>query len=185
MSYILDALKKSEKERSLGNVPTLGAADQHKDNKVLVRWFVLTSVLLLALVFIFGGWVLWESRLQTDSPIAVEQRGKPVAESVTAMDQTPRAATQPETTVNEHQGVSSNIDDPVPVLELDPAVRGRLPELSVNVLSYSDNKSRRFVMIDQNIFKEGEEVKKGVVIEEIRKLGVVFSFEDVQFIMKP
>jgi hypothetical protein len=40
-------------------------------------------------------------------------------------------------------------------------------------------------MIDQNIFKEGEEVSKGVVIEEIRKSGVVFSFEDVQFILKP
>ena len=40
-------------------------------------------------------------------------------------------------------------------------------------------------MIDQNIFKEGEEVKKGVVIEEIRKSDVVFSFEGVQFTLKP
>ena len=52
MSYILDALKKSEKERSLGNVPTLGSADQYKDNKVSVRWLVLTSVLLLAVILI-------------------------------------------------------------------------------------------------------------------------------------
>jgi general secretion pathway protein B len=185
VSYILDALKKSEKERSLGNVPILGSADQNIDNKVSVRWFVLTSVLLLAVVFIVGGWLLRESGLLTDSRIAVEKKGEPAAENVTAMDQIPQAATQPETTANEHQEASSNKDEPVPVLELDPTVRGRLPEMSVNVLSYSDSRSRRFVMIDQNIFKEGEEVEKGVVVEEIRKSGVVFSFEDVQFILKP
>jgi len=185
VSYILDALKKSEKERSLGNVPTLGSAGQYQNYKVSVRWVVLLLILLLAVLLIVAGSLLWNSRLQTDAHTAVQEKSKPVAKNVTAEAQAPRAAARTETAVVEHKEVSSNKGEPVPVLELDPAVRGRLPDLSVNVLSYSDNNSRRFVMIDQNIFKEGEEVKKGVVIEEIRKSDVVFSFEGVQFTLKP
>lgn len=185
MSYILDALKKSEKERSLGNVPTLGSAGQYQDYKVSVRWVLLLLILLLVVLLIVGGWLVWNSRQQTDAPTAVEEKSKPVVKNVSEEAQVPRAAAPPETAADVHKEVSSNSSEPVPVLDLDPAVRGRLPDLSVNVLSYSDDNSRRFVMIDQNIFKEGEEVKKGVVIAEIRKSDVVFSFEGIRFTLKP
>ena len=91
MSYILDALKKSEKERSLGNVPTLGSADQYQDYKVSVRWVVLLLILLLAVLLIVAGWLVWNSRLQTDAHTTAEEKSKPVANNATAEVQAPLA----------------------------------------------------------------------------------------------
>ena len=60
-----------------------------------------------------------------------------------------------------------------------------IPEVEINVLSYSEDVSKRFVMIGQNIFKEGEEVVEGLVISEIRNTDVIFGFDGIKFIMEP
>ena len=75
--------------------------------------------------------------------------------------------------------------DPVSLADLDSSVRGRLPDLAINALSYSSDHAKRFVMINQDIFKEGEDLGNGIVVEEIKKSGVVLSFEGHQFILKP
>ncbi len=57
--------------------------------------------------------------------------------------------------------------------------------IRINVLSYSENRSKRFVMIGQDIFKEGEVVSEGVMVEEIRNSDVIFRFENVRFLLEP
>lgn len=177
MSYILDALKKSEKERSLGNVPTLGAAGQDEERRVPLKWFVMTVVVLALAVLLAGGWLLWSSRTP-QGPAggkAAESAPKPPAP---AAAQTAAGAGK-----DEVQVVPSA--RPVPVSELDHSVRSRLPEIRINVLSYSESSEKRFVMIGQDIFKEGEEVSAGVFVDEIRNSDVVFRFENVSFVLEP
>lgn len=180
MSYILDALKKSEKERALGNVPTLEASDQQEERRVPMRWLLLTVVCLVVALVIAGGWMLWPS-----GPV---NRPSVSANAVPGTD--PEAAA-PRTAESAQSAQTGNAPAPetpalpVSINAVDASVRSRIPDFRINVLSYSDNNAKRFVMIGQNIFKEGEEVAAGVVVQEIRNSEVVFEFENVRFILVP
>jgi general secretion pathway protein B len=59
MSYILDALKKSEAERSRGVVPTLLAPQQTPLRGGIVGWVVGAALLVNAAVF--AAWMYWPS----------------------------------------------------------------------------------------------------------------------------
>ena len=186
VSYILDALKKSERERSLGNVPTLGSTDQNQGRKVPLRWFVITVAVLVATLIFAWGWALYSRPLDGDSRARVEDMRQPLPAIEAEEVQAQRPALQQSAfTVDSGEERTVPKALPVPVTDLEPAVQSRLPKLSINVLSYSNDKSRRFVMIDQNIYKEGEGIAGGIVVEEIRKSDVIFSFGATQFILKP
>ncbi len=172
MSYILDALKKSEKERSLGSVPTLGAAEHFQERSVPLRWFLLTVICLMVAILSGGAWMLWSSR---PGPGPVD--GSDAATVPSAEETQTRSTSAGEATV-----VPA---DPVPIAKVDDSIRARIPEVEINVLSYSEDVSKRFVMIGQNIFKEGEEVVEGLVISEIRNTDVIFGFDGIKFIMEP
>ena len=175
MSYILDALKKSEKERSLGSVPTLGAAEQFEERSVPLRWFLLTVICLMVAILSGGAWMLWSSR---PGPVAGSDAASVLPATVPSAEETQtRSSPADEATV-----VPA---DPVPIAKVDDSIRARIPEVEINVLSYSEDVSKRFVMIGQNIFKEGEEVVEGLVISEIRDTDVIFGFDGIKFIMEP
>ena len=63
MSYILDALRKSESERRQGRVPDLGVSVQmvHKPNRRRIHWSVWLTVALLANAAVFGAFY-WQNR---------------------------------------------------------------------------------------------------------------------------
>ena len=177
MSYILDALKKSEKERSLGNVPTLGTTTQQEERRVPLRWFVITVAVLGLAIALGGGWVLWSART-SQAPAAdvtaAPGAKSPAASAAEAAGAAPVARMQ-----------AAPAAGPVHFSDLDDSARSRIPEIRINVLSYAESSARRFVMIGQDIFKEGEEVRPGVYIDEIRNADVVFRFEGVRFLLEP
>jgi general secretion pathway protein B len=182
MSYILDALKKSEKERSLGNVPTLGATGQDEEQQVPLRWFLLSIIGLAVAIALGGGWLLWLSRT-AQAPVS-GVTAAPGSISTVADPATQPVVVSP----NPEQYAGSageSIAAPLPLFELDNSIRSRIPSIRINVLSYSENRSKRFVMIGQDIFKEGEEVSEGVMVEEIRNSDVIFRFENVRFLLEP
>jgi general secretion pathway protein B len=177
VSYILDALKKSEKERSLGSVPTLGAAEHFQERSVPLRWFLLTVICLMVAILSGGAWVLWSSR-PGPQPVA----GFDAASVLPATAPSAEEAQTRRTSAGEATVIPA---DPVPIAKVDDSIRARIPEVEINVLSYSEDVSKRFVMIGQNIFKEGEEVVEGLVILEIRNTEVIFGFDGIKFIMEP
>lgn len=183
MSYILDALKKSEKERSLGNVPTLGASGQQEERRVPLRWFLITVVVLALGIGIAGGWMLWSSTPAPGQGAGSDAGPGADHDAVAAAD--PGSAGTAQSSPTRGVPATEAPAIPVPITAIEKSVRSRIPEFRINVLSYSDNNSKRFVMIGQNIFKEGEEVVSGVVVDEIRNSDVVFRFEHVRFILVP
>lgn len=177
MSYILDALKKSEKERSLGNVPTLVAADQNQGRAVPLHWFMLTVACFVVLLVAVAGWILWPSQgAQGPATGSATAGGSPATALSAGESETKEAAVRA-------PAAASSI--PVPISEVGESVRAHIPEFKINVLSYSENSSKRFVMIGQDIYKEGEEITAGLVVAEIRNSDVVFSFDGVLFTMQP
>ncbi len=177
MSYILDALKKSEKERALGSVPTLGAAEHFQERSVPMRWFLLTVICLIVAILSGGAWMLWSSR-----PGPGSVAGSDAASILPATVPSTEETQAPSTPAGEATVVQA---DPVPIAKVDDSIRARIPEVEINVLSYSEDVSKRFVMIGQNIFKEGEEVVEGLVISEIRNTDVIFGFDGIRFMMEP
>jgi len=57
--------------------------------------------------------------------------------------------------------------------------------MMLNVVSYSQNDDKRFVMIDQKIYREGESVQGGMTIEQITEDGPIMSWRGRRFLMRP
>lgn len=69
--------------------------------------------------------------------------------------------------------------------DLPSSMRQQLPQMALNVVSYSRNDDKRFVMIDQKIYREGESVQGGMTIEEITEDGPIMSWRGRRFLMRP
>ena len=113
MSYILEALKKSQQERELGQVPTLAGAphlapEKHRRG---TYWGIVSVILallatLIALYAAFGE--RWLSQSDASAPVA-----EPARKDAPATAAPPVAAEQPVTDVEEHE--------PTPEQEAEPA----------------------------------------------------------------
>lgn len=66
MSYILEALKKSEQERQIGHVPDLSMV-QESAHRATPRWprWLLAALLLNAVILVILAWRVWETRMSS------------------------------------------------------------------------------------------------------------------------
>lgn len=66
MSYILEALKKSEQERQIGHVPDLSMV-QETPSRAAPRWprWLLVALLLNAVVLVILAWRVWDARMSS------------------------------------------------------------------------------------------------------------------------
>ena len=68
--------------------------------------------------------------------------------------------------------------------ELPDAIRADIPEIKFSVLVYAGEPADRFVLINGQRLAEGDSIQQGLVVEEIRRDGVVFSFRLYQFLVE-
>ncbi len=210
MSYILDALKKSERERSLGRVPTLDTVHNYpKSHRQRFRAGLLASALVTLLALLGAGIygaVFW-SKLEITEFVADERAGalddsrdvpegdtRAVPRSVAAHE-TPvarkktsepassaavsRPAIEPQTTAVSAKKQYLLMD------ELGEDTRRRLSDILVNVVSFSENPQRRFVMVNQKIYREGQTVNGNLTVVEIKREGAVMRFQGREFLVTP
>jgi general secretion pathway protein B len=59
-----------------------------------------------------------------------------------------------------------------------------MPEIRITVLVFAQTPEDRFVLINGQRLKEKEEVAPGILIDEIRRDGVVFSYRKYRFLVK-
>ncbi len=73
----------------------------------------------------------------------------------------------------------------IPYLHRLPAdFQKDIPEIHISFHSYYYKPAKRLVSINGRIFREGEELKKGLKLEEITPGGIVLSYKDVSFRIK-
>ena len=137
MSTILDALKKSEQERKLNNIPTLSdmPAPQEKSSWPIIVIIALLSVLLLLVI-----WIIASGR-------AVE----PVN--------------------SESQAVTNSEAD----IAETPRVPADANQAQVQVVSFSDQPAQRFTMINDKLYREGDFIRAGLKVEEIKANSVILN----------
>lgn len=74
--------------------------------------------------------------------------------------------------------------EPMSYWELPQGVRDSLPEFHVTVLVYAEDPEQRFLLINGMRLKEKEQLQSGVVLDEIRRDGAVFSARNYRFLVK-
>ncbi len=227
MSYILDALKRAESERSRGEVPNIhapsvpiGSMEGEEHGSGLLTWVVVAS-LLMVLAAAVWWWsadtpvgrveVAMERPLQ--QPSAPPQAAAPAAvvpkppESVASVISPPlvfkplptqetaklparQAVAQPTSQPADRVSNAASLQPATPpgteervyaVKELPPEIRAALPTVTVGGASYSENPGSRMLIINGQIYHEGDKLTPELTLQQIRLRTAVLSFRGYRY----
>lgn len=173
MSYILDALNKSEKERARRRAPDLSSlqkADQR--DGFGARHFLAILVFLVALNS-FGVWYFFGERIMPPPTPAAPAMTTDIPSGMSATE-SPDSAPVPV-----EQSAPST--PPVAIGDLPSGIRNRLPEVTVTAHIYADDRDLRLVKIEGIDRREGDQVQAGLRLVEITETGVVMEFEGTRY----
>ncbi|MES2959737.1 MAG: general secretion pathway protein GspB [Pseudomonadota bacterium] len=98
----------------------------------------------------------------------------------------PRTAAAPPTAATPVASAASGAGEGrLPTLaELPAELRGQLPALSVGGSVYSPRASSRIVILNGQVFREGDKPIEGLTVEQIRLKSTVLAFRGVRFELK-
>ena len=172
MSYILDALKKSDQERQSGKGPSLQTVHSPKRFHAAsndLKWVIAILLCILLALVAFLGQPYWQ---------------RPASQTTTVATVPKAAAVSPQATMT--APVQSRSEQSKPILntaairfvDLDADMRAEIPSLTFSFHVYSENPQRRTIIINNRRVREGQLVEKGLLLEEITELGVVFIWQD-------
>jgi len=150
MSYILEALRKSEKERRMGQLPRLHNAmfsSQNRQKKTL-WWLVLVSIGLLLLGFILSSLIALMIKPSV-SVHSVQEDNSSASPVITQSGMIENEEISP--SVNESVTEQKVLD----YINSSTAQSTHLPPLNLDVISFAKVPEQRFVMINQKIYKTG------------------------------
>lgn len=214
MSYILEALKKADRERSLGDVPDLETAHWgERSRRRPYRWVWVVVALLLV-----NGALLAVLLGRDDDPDVAGQAPKRLIPGIdTANVQTPRQITRPRepvymppvvqapasATVQQSPVVatqSSYMRQPAPVEapvaapasssgvpywdDLPLEYRSGLVLPHIDVHVYSENPARRFILVELQKYREGEALENGAMVEVINEDSIQLYYQGTRFLME-
>ena len=74
--------------------------------------------------------------------------------------------------------------EPISFWELPQKVRDSLPDLRITVLVYAERPEDRFVLLAGKRMVEKDPLADGVVLDEIRRDGAVFTYRNYRFLVK-
>lgn len=196
MSYILEALKKSEQERRLGHVPDL-SVPQATPPRTPQRWqrWLLAALLANLLVLLVVAWRPWASKPAAPLPAAVPE----ITEAIPPVAKQDAAPLPPPvtTTVIEPPPVAAVASPGSQPIAAEPASpfppdaprwqdlpadqRDALPVPRIDVHVFAQDPARRFVLIDLRKYHEGQRVDGGATIESIHADGIVLSYQGQRY----
>ena len=189
MSYILDALKKSEAARDPKAAAALVIAEaertQAERQKYRIALWVI-GIALLANAAIFGAWLTWWANPQAAvaevQPIptlkqsaAGPEQSEPTRTPETAPNATPPVAAAAVTQPPQSRTPAQPRLERVALSELPSSARAGFPGLAFSTHIFADDPELRAVVINGTRRTEGELVE-GMTIEEITEGGVVLHF---------
>lgn len=205
MSFILDALKKSEERRRLleaSGKPGQKILDLSRSGSRRWPTGLLLTLLLAALAV---GWWLRGASLQpvvAPSTVVSGNLDSPPASPPPRLPPTARSQVASETPLAQLPARPAPFA-PVPaeafsaavaptataptarsqpaVSQIPAALRERLPNLSMSLHFYAEEPARRMVRIDNRIVREGQALAEQLVLEEITPTGAIFSFAGERF----
>ncbi len=131
---------------------------------------------------------------EKDTPTDQEAESSPATVAKTSAD---RAKARPAT--NQSRGAEETLaatptrrlsrpqphePEPISFWQIPQALRDGLPEFRINVLVYAEDPKDRFLLINGQRLVERDELTDGVVLDEIRRDGAVFTYRKYRFLVK-
>ncbi len=198
MSYILDALKKSEQDRGKGAVPGVqtvhsSSLNYRQEKKSVWPWFLvaLIAINLVAVIYFIQTKDNKEpvAAIQPETITETPVQKKQVATTPTATTSIPPTAVvaaQKEAPAFEKQIIQQTetiepIFETVDLYDLPLNVRQHIPDLEFSAHVYSTNPLQRSLVINGRFMEEGAQINNELVLTEITSDGAVFDFQGYRF----
>ncbi len=208
MSYILEALKKAQAERQLGNAPTIHAPQAVTPAPAAAaasRRPLFIGLGAGALVVVAGALVLWRPapapapkavvQAATPAPAApapetlvVSAPPEPAPVSTSAPVRERVAAPEPARPAPVAAApapapiVKAAPEDSLPFLQQLPDAQQRdIPRVTFGGYMYSANAADRLLIVDKALRHEGEEVAPGLVLEKLLPKAAVMNFRGLRY----
>ena len=205
MSFILDALKKSENERQEHGGADFAAVPASTAGPRAPRWLWVLGTLLAVNVVVLLGLLLRRDvpaeAIVLEQPVAVEEQGTTSVDSAATFSEqidVARSSRPTETAVT--VTTSDNVGEAAPVrgnpesastpvagipsfTELRVNSGVSLPDLHIDIHVYSDEPADRFVFINMSKLREGSQLKEGPTVREITSDGVVLNYSGTDFLL--
>lgn len=227
MSFILDALKKSESERQRRRDPTIAEIPYGRPRRTQAMWMGLVVILLLVNLGVLL-FVLWPEKAQppqipsaaapaaTTAPVPAaappQSAAAPVAPPAEVRPLATEALAGPATEPEEATATESDLINPPSEPKLvrsigaaaarAPAERAvpdsggvptiaalggagalNLPELHLDIYSYSAEPSKRFAFINMRKYQEGQAISEGPTVQHIVGDGVILEYRNQRFLL--
>jgi len=200
MSFILDALKKSETERQQQNAPGIASIPQRDKSRAPSKWIWLTLGLLAVNLVVLAGIYLWpEPKSNETVSIPIQ----PASDSATFSDMvseakriqpeildTDLAAPPTQSTGVANNDASINIPAAGSVSNNfetfnDLRAKGELvlPDMHLDIHVYAGKPADRFVFVNMSKYKENATLNEGPRVVEITPEGVVLEHQNTTFLL--
>ncbi len=208
MSYILEALKKAQAERQLGETPTIHAPTldtgaQRTGSAARLPLAAAVGVMGAVIAGLVG--VLWYQASQTapvaapavltpaapPPPVAVLPAPAPAPAPVARAPVKPpepvaaaaAAKPAPEPAPKPaDKSADKPQEEPVQALrDLPEPIQRAIPPVAMSGYMYSPNPADRMILIDKVLRREGDEVAPGVVLARLEPKGAVFTFRGYRY----
>ena len=193
MSFLLDAIRKAEKQRNEDTVPSLEAIVSERRKKSKNRkggwviWLALVIV-IAATVYLnrshFSSW--WQKAAEVSEQglasvknslgniISIERSDSDAGDSV---GEKKRDGSQNSSGTGQSTADSSGS-------HLTDAQRALLSQIEFSVISYSSDPDKRFAMVGPEILREGDRLE-GFPIKRIQADGVVIEVSGKSVLIRP
>jgi general secretion pathway protein B len=206
MSFILDALRKSENERRDQAQPPLAAAPQAASVKKRSIWPPILAVVLAINAIIFGALILTRDEpapvaalpppssipdaapvqtaptVKTAPPLKTNTPAPPPVASPAQPQTEPQTAPPAKPAADAEPQSSKTIQEGLPnINQLRSTGQISVPYLRVDMHVYSGDATKRFVFINMSKYREGGQLAEGPIIEEITTEGVIMTHEGRRF----
>ena len=206
MSFILDALRKSEGERQRGALPNVAHAPLAVSRVKLPKWaLTVMTALTMSVVLLAAAWWANQRQANTTTPVAADSQVPAITapsqrqnERATDADErnlagqrsvrdTRRSAT-PAAESDTTSTLAAEVTTPgqvagIPSLAQVRAEGASVPLLTLELHSYSDVPGQRFVFINGARYREGDRLKEGPRLITIRAQGAILNHQNRDFLL--
>jgi hypothetical protein len=176
MSFILDALRKSESERQRDSAPSLVRLPLARARRRTPVWtWLVIGVLALALAAVSAAWWFGNNSAPGVGDVTATESPRPVADS--------DARATPLSIPTAQQNLASDAAAPRPIDDLyaiDPA----LPRYRLTLLQFNRaNPAAGAAWIDGTRYDPGQRIDGGPELQGVRSDGAVLAYRGQRFLL--
>lgn len=201
MSYILDALNKSEREKTETKTPGLNTVHQRverPDSRTPQRWQIIVGVILTLNVAALAAWY-FTSGDSAETEMTVQPPPRSSLPAIT--ENTPTASRsqsqsverqRPQSPTDVRQEPARNtrqVQQAMPIQRASATVprtvtvdaRTRLAAIRFSSHIFAADQALRMVVVDGQRMKEGDTLSGGIRLEQITEDGVIFQHNGTRY----